>query len=80
MKTANRACLRALLAEVRRRGGTITSGQAHRWLNARSSTPVPRAAARALLRQATARGELVQQDERGRRVFALSYAGGGTDA
>lgn len=67
---------RALLAEIRRRGGAITSGQAHRWLRTHSSASTPRAYARTLLRRLAEYGDLVVREEQGRRVFALNHAGG----
>lgn len=67
---------RELLAEIRRRGGAITSGQAHRWLRTRSSASTPRAYARTLLRRLAEYGDLVVREEQGRRTYALNHAGG----
>lgn len=69
---------RGLLAEIRRRGGAITSGQAHRWLGTHSTTPVPRAYARNLLIDLAENGDLVVREQHGRRTYALNHGGGPT--
>ncbi|MCQ6250863.1 hypothetical protein [Streptomyces malaysiensis] len=66
----------ALLAEIWRHGGEITTSHAHRWLRARSGASTPRAYARTLLRRLAERGRLVVREERGRRTYALNHAGG----
>jgi hypothetical protein len=67
----------SLLAEIRRIGGEITSGQAHRFYRATGWGPC-RATARGDLQYYARRGVLVQRGPDNGRLYELAPQKGGT--
>ena len=76
MADVERTRRRALLAEIRRVGGHITTGEAHRFYRATGHSPC-RTTARHDLAYWARRGVLTQRGPDERRAYTLNHTKGG---
>lgn len=75
MADVERARRRALLKQIRRTGGRITTGQAHAFYQATGHGPC-RSTARKDLAYWARRGVLTPRGPDNRRAFTINYTGG----